>query len=579
MSEGVRVALRRCSYALAVHCILLPLIAGAAIAGPATACDGADAARWTETERAVVAALHAGEAFDATTLGDDPARRFVAPEFLRALLLCPSLTAQWPAEGVRLQGVLVPAPLDLGLAEVGVRFVCEGCGFAGFLAPRAQFRRDLVLDRTAVQTDVVLAGATLADGFSMIEGVVGGDVDLTDADARRGLQLLHLRVMGGVTLQDAHVAGKLRLDGASLGRLDLTHARIDDQVILSGIDVQGEIVLDKLRAGSDVLLRAWPGGPLPSVGSGGEAATVLRANNATIAGRIEIAQATLAGAVSFDAVRIGEDLWLRDGSVVAGPIMMPFARIGQTFDLSSTRLGGSVDATGATIGGELRLAVPGSERATAPDWAQGTRLVLRNARAASWVDRIDDGADAWPASFDLIRFDYAGMGGLGGDGVDRRDPRWFVAWMSRQQPFSLEPYRRLSDRLSQAGREAAARQVMFAGKQRERQEASGLRRVLLTLQWAFVGYGVHKEVSLVWVTALTVTGWLVVRRTPQARSVDPPLDLVYSFDALIHLVSLRPETRDIRFDGFARWYMYGHKLMGFVLGGFLLAAFAGLFGT
>lgn len=585
------------SRALALALVLFGLWTGSATADPA-ACARAEPESRQPIERAIWEAISANEAFDAVAFAEAPAGRVLDAAFLRALLACPRLHAELPAKGVTLDGVVVPEVFDLRFVEIPVRFVCRGCVFRAIDARGSRWNRSADFAGVVVQERVDIEGAVFEDTFSLRRASVGGGLELGALEVRRSLDLRFLARTGEVDLRDARIGGKLRLDGAEIEALDLGSARIDDQVILSGLVVAQAVNLDKIRSGSDVLIRRWPHGPVPVFGRARDPATaastgfedaVLSMNNASLAGRLEIARAELRGPVSLDAVRIDEDIWLRDCSVVHGPMRLSFARIGQNLDLGTTVLH-DVDATGVTIGGELRLGTPGSERHTPPVWAPRTRFSLRNATAASWVDRHDDaprnpdcpdaaGGGPWPDEIDVIGFDYQGLGGLGGGMIDRRDEAWFVDWIGRQQPFSLEPHQRLAGILVSAGREAAARDVLYAGKERERAQATGLTWLLLTGQKVFVGYGIFTQYVLVWIALLTWFGWMVVRGTPQARAIDPPLDWVWSFDQLVHVVNLRPEARDIQLEGIARWYFYFHKLMGWVLGGFLLAAFAGLFGT
>ena len=49
-----------------------------------------------------------------------------------------------------------------------------------------------------------------------------------------------------------------------------------------------------------------------------------------------------------------------------------------------------------------------------------------------------------------------------------------------------------------------------------------------------------------------------------------------SLDTLLPIFQLRKEHYDIDLEGFARYWFYGHKLMGYVLASFLIAGLAGL---
>ena len=312
-------------------------------------------------------------------------------------------------------------------------------------------------------------------------------------------------------------------------------------------------------------------------------------NNANIDGRLEIARARLYGAISLDAVRVGEDIWLRDCSFVAGPVQMPFARIGQNLDLSTSVLR-DVDATGSQIDGELRLGTTDNARLTAPVWNEGTKFVLRNVSASAWVDASDSQTrrnetcpavaaqpDPWPQRIDIIGFSYDRAGGLGGGTEAERRDHWYVAWLDRQDPFSLDPYRRMAAFLRANGRDAAAKTVLYAGKERQLANADGLAKALLFLQKAFVGYGIHTWYILAWVLGLVLLGGVVFSRTDEAKERGMPYCVAYSADMFLPFVGLRKIHGQIDFHGPVRYYLYAHKLMGWVCATFFLSALAGLF--
>ena len=55
-----------------------------------------------------------------------------------------------------------------------------------------------------------------------------------------------------------------------------------------------------------------------------------------------------------------------------------------------------------------------------------------------------------------------------------------------------------------------------------------------------------------------------------------PYGLVYSFDLLLPLIKLREQHYKIELAGWARYYFYLHKLMGYILASFLIASLSGL---
>jgi hypothetical protein len=71
-------------------------------------------------------------------------------------------------------------------------------------------------------------------------------------------------------------------------------------------------------------------------------------------------------------------------------------------------------------------------------------------------------------------------------------------------------------------------------------------------------------------------GALVLRVSGEGPRNAMPIGLSYSFDMLLPIVRLRDQHYAIDLKGWARYYYYGHKLMGWVLASFLVAGLSGL---
>ncbi len=69
---------------------------------------------------------------------------------------------------------------------------------------------------------------------------------------------------------------------------------------------------------------------------------------------------------------------------------------------------------------------------------------------------------------------------------------------------------------------------------------------------------------------------LVLRLTGEGKKHNMPIGLFYSLSQLIPLVSLDNKFGDIELTGVARWYFYLHKIVGYVIAGFIGAAVTGL---
>jgi hypothetical protein len=261
------------------------------------------------------------------------------------------------------------------------------------------------------------------------------------------------------------------------------------------------------------------------------------------------------------------DVFLSGGAEFSGPVNLIFSSIGE-LELANGTFHKEVDITGALIRSDLALGSPPTR------WTGEPALILHNARA----DAIQDSRDAWPTKLDLTGFTYRSLGGVHADERDRmadRPVKWFKSWLAKEQ-YSPQPYAQLAAVLRDAGRTDAANDILYAGKQRERQEVGGPQRVWLTaLDW-FVGYGYHIERTLYWVAGFILAGVVVLRVSGEGRRHGMPFGLAYSFDLLLPIIHLRDMHYSIELAGWPRYYFYVHKIMGYVLASLLAVGVSGL---
>jgi hypothetical protein len=72
-----------------------------------------------------------------------------------------------------------------------------------------------------------------------------------------------------------------------------------------------------------------------------------------------------------------------------------------------------------------------------------------------------------------------GLHGVGSADMRRRNPEQWIDWLARDRTFSPQPYNELATVLTAAGRRDTAEAILFAGRERERDETwSWLRRML-----------------------------------------------------------------------------------------------------
>lgn len=537
------------------------------------ACEEGLEADWSDFERAAWTRLAAGDAFDGALVlaGQVGVHPELSARFLRNILTCERFFRLLPEGEIVLRGIGVRDDLDLSHRVVLARLQCDLCVFNN-----------------------IVAQETVWDGNVSLRRVkLFGTLDLSRGRFAASLTLSDTQIDERLDVSRATIGGDLVIDGRShIGELHADSANIAGSLEFQGVEITGSATLWGVTVGRDLVLSASEDGRRTVIGSdAGAASSALRLGSAKIERRISISNTTVHGRIDLDAVRITEDLWLRNCSEVAGPINLVFARVGQNIDLSSTMLN-DVDLTGARIGGELRLGAP-LGRLTAPVWAPEAELILRNVELSSWTDATGndaprgagcgpagDNADPWPRRIDVIGFSYQNLGGLGGGSPTvKHDVDWFCAWLDRQEPFSFEPYQHAAAYLRRVGMDEDADDVLYCGKLRQIDNTpSWAGKVTLQIQRGFVGFGYHVERSLIWAGLFILLGQQIFCRTKEARAHHMPVGLAYSIEMFIPGLALRGIHSQIDLKGWQRYYFYVHKFMGWILGSFVVASFLGLIG-
>lgn len=444
--------------------------------------------------------------------------------------------------------------------------------------------------------------------ISLEDAVVGDDLWLTESDFDEAT-LSAVSVKGFLLLHGSHITNALNLDSGNIGRtvvmdpdtrmaaLRMPGAAVKGSVYFAGAQIGGVADLNSIAIDRDLVAGAGTkfGGPTD-------------ASFARIGGSLDLTGGRFAR-VSLRSATIDRDLALGGAGSFDGPLDASFAQIGGSLDLTGGRFA-SVDLTGAEIAGELRLAAAG----TVPHFAREAELNLRNAT----VNSLQDVAQSWPCVLHLEGFTYQRQirSESGATRLDAPDPCAADApadaseravasaaaatddpkaareaadarraedlrrWLARQEPFSPQPYVQLANVLRQTGDNETAKAILYAGKQREFAAAGFWSSIGLALQWAFTGFGLYPQVAGLWVLALIAIGAVVFSfdSSPELRRFTPGQRVIYSFDMLIPAVHLRHHHAEIELQSWPRYYLYGHKLMGYVLLTFLAAALLGLGG-
>jgi hypothetical protein len=169
----------------------------------------------------------------------------------------------------------------------------------------------------------------------------------------------------------------------------------------------------------------------------------------------------------------------------------------------------------------------------------------------------------------------------------------YVAWLARHRPFSPQPYEQLAKVLRASGEPGKANDILYAARERQRRDYGdagkwGKWLGMSVLKWA-IGYGLGRRYfrALIWVALFTAIGALLLRFLGHQPEKDWLTLAFASFDQLLPAITL-DRAHDALFSSAAGAdasyaqpaplirYFYVHKLIGWVLGIFLVAGLAGL---
>lgn len=612
---------------------------------------------WTEQERWVWLQVvqnreadldrHAGDgAFDPRAVGEvEPSPR----RKLRACFLADVLTAEEvrkvaPANGVHIKGAWFDGAVDLSSIRFDRQFQLSRSRFDGpFVLANARLDDPVWLEDSFFQDKADLGGVKVGGVLSVkgsvfaralrLDGaVIGGslwlDGKVARCDAREpagGETKGEFR--GDVTLVEARVRGQLTAACAAFrGQLDLNSADIGLSALFTHSDFDKTVRLRDAKVGLLLDLSASEfGAGLPAEGN--------------------------ADALDLGAVKVGSNLLLGGCATYKRGVTLAAAEIGGTLFAARGRFERGIEMGGlrtrqSVFLGELRSAAADQGRSEEPACGSGAQrgavvqrmlslvdakiagalnmshskfddVLLKNAQIGGALDLQDVGLlgslelsgttvasellmDRVPADLsklDLVGLRYERVGPTNGNQANLAS---WGAWVSKQEPYSPQPYEQLASVLRQMGDQAGANQILFDSADRARKEqlvtasrtsrdggawpdwfqrlqawlTYAARQVFL---WAYgfaVGYGYYPYRAFAWAAAFVGLGVVVFQKSKMPDTQGTGLS--YSFDRFIPFIQLRDRGEDVALRPWGRRYFYLHKFAGVLLAGFMAAALSGL---
>ncbi len=603
-------------------------------------------AAWTELERWVWQAIGSGQPADIDAYVGRPtpdtanpdawtSERRLSAAFLQTIALHEPYQSALPRHGIEINGAWFDEPVDLRDGRVKGLFWLHHCrfeqkvGFNGFKCASA-----LSLRGSSFECDVDMRALEVDGGLYLRHGARFKGVNLYGSRIGRNLNLRSASFEGKLVLNAIKVGGNLiGSDSTYHSEVGLKGATVDGMVDIRRCIFKDRLDMWWLTTGQDLLMGGMVGNERAP-----ERASyfLLDCRNAKIGGQLNLGNADVTESLNLASITIANEAQLGRGASFAN-VNLRLARIGQHLsfakatvsdrlnltgvivgqDISFSRAemsekvdlvfaeiegnlqlcGGSfgvVDLTGTRIGGELRL----THEQGKLSWTPTAQLILRNTRA----DAIHDTPDAWPEKIELDGFVYGRFGGLDADtnhDIGNRSSPWFIGWLAKDIPHTPQPYRQCAKVMQEMGHPDIADDVLYAGRERERQEMKRNHDDLMALGLWFlkitIGYG-HGAAryfrTLYWVAGLTALGVAVLmltgdymkldgstcwwEATDRQQFMDLLLSAAYSLNKLLPVIELPAHHAKIELETISALYFQFHKLMGYVLALFLLAGITGL---
>ena len=384
--------------------------------------------------------------------------------------------------------------------------------------------------------------------------------------------------------------------------MNLRDTKVSGQLAMMGASFDKTLDGDNLVVEGDLYMR-----------DGATFRGEVNLRNTKVGGQLSMRGATFFEALIAEFLNVRQALLMDAGARFIKNVDLEFTKLG-AFSLSNTDIT-HLDLANSQVDAELNTAGLrwvcinekhtealilwrlGSRGASLPDCYKGDGaplLILRNVH----VGALQDSADAWPPSLDLEGFKYDRIGGTGGEAERDMRSRSAVEWMdwlARDPTYSSQPYVQLSSVLLAAGHRDTAEQIEFAERNRAHEEVchrgDRLQCIWLTVLGVVIGYGIglYTFLVLVWVAVFTIIGAGVLAFSANARRYGPLWLLGASLQRLLPLMELSREFKDF-FDNPAPpnvWekrnlnrlqciFFASLAIVGWALGGFLIAALGGL---
>ena len=501
--------------------------------------------------------------------------RILRSGFLETILLHESFRSAIPRQGVHIIGAYFPEPIDLSDASIDRPLILA----------LSRFRSKVDMNRLTTSSFIALRGSAFNDMLEMDAVTVEGSLFMRDrAEFNQEVVLAGAKVGGQIDMRGSKFNGKLNMGSVTVeGSLRMgDRAEFNQEVVLAGVKVGGHIGMSNSKFNGNLHMDFVTVGHSLFMRDRAEFNQEVVLAGAKVGGQIDMRGSKFNGKLNMGSVTV-------EGSLRMGKVGKNEAKFREV-NLSGANIGSALNMNGSKFNGNLHMdfvTVNGPLMMQKASFKKSASLLLRHSNVGTLT--LQDNKDVWPEIFHLDGFTYQGLGWMDeGDHVGPSMPESgrFKEWLKKHEPYSPQPYRQLASVLRTSGQGGVADDILFASRDRELEESNMLEGkwwgLFLLKYFIGYGYGKGKLVALIWVVLLVGTGAFVLHWTKERDRHEEEIHKIsdamfYSLDMLLPIIRLRElHYKNVDLKTRARYYFYFHKIMGYVLTFFLIAALSGL---
>jgi len=351
-----------------------------------------------------------------------------------------------------------------------------------------------------------------------------------------------------------------------VNNLDLIRLRVAGGMDLSSTKVGGSLRLEGLRGCREVLQKPMN----------------VNMNGVAIAGDLRVGPAPLPPQSSTSLLDQSSLYCEQSAEETQGGKPVDMARLDKRQSAESGHPRGAVAA-------DLPKNVSEQQEIIPMEWSPDSSMHLTHSNIG--VIRTDFEERSWPGRLYLSGVTLNGFGMPYNYPASPDSPNIIVGfktiskWLEnvrKQLEFGHDPsvYKAMRAVFINSGQMEDAKMIAIEGKNMEKelawQQGHYNRNLTLNAQNLLIGYGFALERTVFWALLLTAIGAIVFRSTTAWVTLGKPRGFSYSFDMLLPLIRLRGKHYDVDLEEEPqRVYFYIHKLLGYLIGFYLVAGLSG----